>query len=334
MGASSKTVQNNPLLVRDSVGKGRPSVYTLPAPEHVYGKRVERNPEETAAKVLTHWNVKASSKHAVPALDYITMNRNATKQGLDDPKAIRMYRKEHPVRMKVGDNAVYAKLTNGETSAELRRQRLVGPLPSDGNKEFAYGKPTRPSTPVACLMTDVYQRQWVEEQEKRAKEREVIEKERAKRKQTKTVTPAKVPLPKKILLVDKDPKTLFKLSKFTHAQPKIDARRPKEGEGKRPETSKPDGKKGVPAPVAAAAAEAVKAEAVKAEAERREAAVQQHEKKEVRFTDEKPAAAPAKAAGDVAKEVPKAKKYTAEPGRAPEGWEPSPELLKEVKVAS
>ncbi|KAI8851866.1 hypothetical protein BC829DRAFT_99044 [Chytridium lagenaria] len=226
-GSSSKTT-HNPLLVRDSVGKTRPSVYDLPEASHVYGKKVERNPEETAAQVLQHWNVKATSKHAIPALDYITMNRNTAKQGINSPKEIRDYRKGHPVRMKVGDNAVYAKLntaTNGETSAELRRQRLIGPLPSDHDKAFAYGKPTRPSTPVACLMTDVYQREWIEDQEKREKERETVERERTKRKQTKTVTPAKVSLPKKILLIDKDPNTLFKLSKFQKRKPKISSLR-------------------------------------------------------------------------------------------------------------
>ncbi|KAJ3105079.1 hypothetical protein HDU97_008483 [Phlyctochytrium planicorne] len=316
--SSSTKFSNNPLLVRDTVGKPRPTVYDLPASDHVYGKKVERNPEETAAQVLQHWNVKAKSKHAIPALDYITMNRNTAKQGINSPKEIREYRKSHPVRMKVGDNEVYAKLntaTNGETSAELRKQRLIGPLPSDHNRDFAYGKPTRPSTPVSRLMTDTYQRDWIEEQEKRAKERDLVERERAKRKQTKTVTPAKVSLPKKALMIDKDPKSLFKLSKFQKVEPKISSSRTtatKSAGSKPTETAKP-----------------VESDVAKpAEPPQQEKQVEVVAKKEVRFD----AAEEVKEKVVVEQGPPKIKKYTAEPGRAPAGWEPPAELLKTLKV--
>ena len=40
---------NNPLLVRDTVGKKRPTVYELPPEDHVYGKKIDRDPEECAA---------------------------------------------------------------------------------------------------------------------------------------------------------------------------------------------------------------------------------------------------------------------------------------------
>ncbi|KAJ3209010.1 hypothetical protein HDU67_006425 [Dinochytrium kinnereticum] len=317
-GSSSKTT-HNPLLVRDSVGKTRPSVFDLPGSEHVYGKKVERNPEETAAQVLQHWNVKATSKHAIPALDYITMNRNTAKQGINSPKDIREYRKSHPVRMKVGDNEVYAKLntaTNGETSAELRRQRLIGPLPSDYDKGFAYGKPTRPSTPVARLMTDAYQREWIEDQEKREKERETSERERAKRKQNKTITPAKVALPKKVLLIDKDPKDLFKLSKFQKAQPKISSLRKNEPITLVHEGSPSNYTSGNILQKKPSSADAEKVVARSAEPP----AADVHSKREVRFDN------------GLDREIEKTKKYTTEPGRAPEGWEPTAELLRSLKV--
>ena len=81
-------------------------------------------------------------------------------------------------------------------------------------------------------MTDQYQREWIDSQERRAAERQALEKvilttiilddfnltvisqEKARRKQSKTVKPAKVTLPKKKVLVDKDPKSLFRMSKF------------------------------------------------------------------------------------------------------------------------
>jgi predicted Rossmann fold nucleotide-binding protein DprA/Smf involved in DNA uptake len=70
-------------------------------------------------------------------------------------------------------------------------------------------------------MTDQYQREWIEEHESKIAEKQALEKEKAKKKQTKTVTPAKKKLPKKATIVDKDPKSLFKMSKFTAIGPKI-----------------------------------------------------------------------------------------------------------------
>ena len=48
--ASIGRLRGNPLLVKNSVGKTRPSVYDLPGIDHVYGKQVERDPEECAAQ--------------------------------------------------------------------------------------------------------------------------------------------------------------------------------------------------------------------------------------------------------------------------------------------
>jgi hypothetical protein len=53
MGISSATaaaINNNPLLVKYSVGKTRPTMYDLPGQHHVYGKKIERNPDETAVQ--------------------------------------------------------------------------------------------------------------------------------------------------------------------------------------------------------------------------------------------------------------------------------------------
>ncbi|KAI9350338.1 hypothetical protein BDR26DRAFT_915233 [Obelidium mucronatum] len=241
MGASSFT--SNPLLVKDSVGKTRPTVFDLPGDDHIYGKKVDRNPEECAAQVLQHWNVKATSKHAVPALDYITMNRNTAKQGILSPRAIRDYRKEHPVRMKIGDHNLFgsdgvgAAGANGEalTSAEARKMKLLGTLPHDNDPNFVYGMPTRPSTPVAYLMTDKYQREWIAQEVKRNAMSTQHEKKRLKKKTLATPSQRRSDImenkPKKLLLVDKDPKTLFKMTKFLSQGPKISSWRNEFGEG-------------------------------------------------------------------------------------------------------
>jgi hypothetical protein len=90
--------------------------------------------------VIHHWNVKATSKETVPALDYITMNRNSARMGLNSPKEIRKFRKEHPVRRNVGDQSMYKTETVGNGGTFTREK---APLPSDKNPQFTYGKPTR-----------------------------------------------------------------------------------------------------------------------------------------------------------------------------------------------
>ncbi|KAJ3199230.1 hypothetical protein HDU82_000618, partial [Entophlyctis luteolus] len=229
-------VTTNPLLVKDSVGKTRPTVFDLPGNDHIYGKKVERNPEECAAQVLQHWNVKATSKHAVPALDYITMNRNTAKQGILSPHEIRRYRKEHPVRMRIGDHNLFGsdsgggglKNENGEplTSTEARKLKLLGSLPHDNDPNFVYGMPTRPSTPVAYLMTDKYQREWIAGEAKR--NLTIAQQQKDRLKKNIQTSPAAVrnqqkneKVNKRVLIVDKDPKTLFKISKFLKQGPKI-----------------------------------------------------------------------------------------------------------------
>ncbi|KAJ3022549.1 UNVERIFIED_CONTAM: hypothetical protein HDU68_009052 [Siphonaria sp. JEL0065] len=193
MGASSFT--SNPLLVKDSVGKTRPTVFDLPGDDHIYGKKVERNPEECAAQA---------------------------KQGILSPRAIRDYRKEHPVRMKIGDHNLFgsdgvgAAGPNGEalTSAEARKMKLLGTLPHDNDPNF---------------------REWIAQEVKRNALSTQQEKERLKKKILTTPAQRKSDIleskPKKVLLVDKDPKTLFKMSKFLSQGPKISSWRNDLGEG-------------------------------------------------------------------------------------------------------
>ncbi|KAJ3238895.1 hypothetical protein HDU81_006906 [Chytriomyces hyalinus] len=238
MGLSSFT--SNPLLVKDAVGKTRPTVFDLPGNDHVYGKKVDRNPEECASQVLQHWNVKATSKHAIPALDYITMNRNTAKHGINSPRAIRDYRKQHPVRIKVGDHNLFggdvARARDGNgggeplTSSEARKLKLLGTLPHDSDPNFVYGMPTRPSTPVSYLMTDKFQREWIAAESRRNADHLRLEKERRRghhhhHRPNNSKTHAKdadsSAQQPRVLIVDKDPRTLFKMSKFLSKGPKI-----------------------------------------------------------------------------------------------------------------
>ena len=93
-------------------------------------------------RVLQHWNIKATLKHAAPALDYITMNKNAARQGIISPKLIRGYREQHPVRVRVGDHFGIVK-SHSLPGSSNDTKKAKGSLPSDLNPHFTYGKPTR-----------------------------------------------------------------------------------------------------------------------------------------------------------------------------------------------
>ncbi|KAJ3126795.1 hypothetical protein HK098_007088 [Nowakowskiella sp. JEL0407] len=219
----------NPLLVKDLVGKTRPTVYDLPDSSHVYGKKIERNPEECAATVLHKWHIKSNPKStsaSSAALDYIAMNRSSTKLKIVDASLVREFRKSHPIRVKVGDhsrsNPSNGNAAQAETTAEWLKRRCRGNLPSDSDPYFSYGQPTRPSTPVAKLMTDTFQREWIEEQQKAENERNKLEKQ--KRKQTKPhlIKPHQPPArPKFVPIAERDVSNLFKMSKFKSVDPKI-----------------------------------------------------------------------------------------------------------------
>ncbi|KAJ3176171.1 hypothetical protein HK101_010492 [Irineochytrium annulatum] len=174
-----------------------------------------------------------------------------------EPRDVRAYRERHPIWLKQGLDQDGALLAAGQqqhatsvlewparrlgdvTSVEVRRQYLVGPLPSDVDGGFTYGKPTRSSTPVKALLTDVYQRQWALEQEAKTRQKLAHEQERLRRKKkllsnnakhtaaTSNATGAGANVEtRRELIVDKDPKTLFRLSKFKGVPSKISCWRP------------------------------------------------------------------------------------------------------------
>ncbi|KAJ3273762.1 Tetratricopeptide repeat protein 36 [Terramyces sp. JEL0728] len=147
------------------------------------------------------------SKQTVPALDYITMNRNTARKGIITPKEIRKYRKENPARVKEGEHSMYRSDAD-PNGINCVYTRAKAKLPSDSNPQFTYGKPTR-------LMTDHYQRQWAETVAEENKIKEQAAKERhMKKKSAKQHARHFVAVPKHKFISEKDTKELFKMTKF------------------------------------------------------------------------------------------------------------------------
>ncbi|KAJ3162767.1 hypothetical protein HDU86_003741 [Geranomyces michiganensis] len=239
---SSGRLTNNVLLVHSSVGKTRPSVYSLPGMNHIYGKRVERD-GSGCADVLQHWHVHTNprdSSNAPRMLNYVAMNRGAAKDGIVSPRDLRAYRKLNPIRINVSTSGRGGSDDGGSGGGGSGVKTVHGgalyrkaPIPSDGDPRFTYGKPTRPSTPVADLMTDRYQREWLVQQEKRLAEANRAPKNKAENKfaknPPKSSTTATAPRtsPKILSIAERDPHTLWKLSKFTNVPAHLDTWRSK-----------------------------------------------------------------------------------------------------------
>jgi hypothetical protein len=90
----------------------------------------------------------------------------------------------------------------------------------------------RPSTPVARLMTDQFQREWLANVEKANAEREAVakvcyltqERTRKKHHQKKAVTHQPI-VKKHSTVLEKDVNTLFKMSKFKKVPAKLSTHR-------------------------------------------------------------------------------------------------------------
>lgn len=126
----------NCILVKDDVGRAKRTCYELPRESHAYGKSEEAD-LEGAREVTMHWAAHVPrAKHVPDCQDFRKLNKLATK----------------------------VKVCNARDLADLRRttdMRLlplasVGPLPkmipSDVIPAFAYGRKSRPSTPIAAVV--------------------------------------------------------------------------------------------------------------------------------------------------------------------------------------
>lgn len=148
---------SNPLLVRPELAKCKATTYDLPGPGHTYGKALERDREDAGA-VVASWQVHVKNPQAQPGVDFRTLNRDAIIQGNISAKDNDEFRKHN------ADKPAY-KLKQGEAGGS----KLY--LPSEGNADYLYGKASRPSTPIEFLMTNSYQRSFVEDQ----KEQDVVD---------------------------------------------------------------------------------------------------------------------------------------------------------------
>lgn len=189
----------NPLLVPTETGKSRAPTCKLPPDDHVYGKVVGRD-EEGAKEVIMTWKEHTKNAASMPGRDFKALNKNSVRAGNVTSKDMTEYRKVHDFRLKSGEEKAN-QLKSGMTE--------IDPL-------FAFGKKTRPGTPMEVVLTNTFQNEFVEKME--------IVKQQYARQENRSIA---VLHTKASLGHAKHPeaasetKEPFKLKKFQNASPKI-----------------------------------------------------------------------------------------------------------------
>jgi len=130
----------NAILVKDDVGKAKPSVYDLPAEGHAYG-RADPPDAEGAREVTMHWAAHVPRRKTGPECqDFCKLNRLAAAGGVTSAAELAKWRHHNDVKM--------------------QPKQAVGAvpkvIPSDVIPSFAYGRKSRPSTPICHVIGGQY----------------------------------------------------------------------------------------------------------------------------------------------------------------------------------
>jgi hypothetical protein len=129
----------NPLLVKDDVGKAKPSCYRLPPEDFAYG-RPDMPDFEGAREVTMQWVAHhAEAKPQADIQDFKKLNKAAVTAKVVDPRKLTQFRKENSVPVTTTASAPPPKV-----------------YPSEVVPSFTYGKKTRPSTPIAQVISNQF----------------------------------------------------------------------------------------------------------------------------------------------------------------------------------
>lgn len=158
---------------------------------------------EGAREVTMHWAAHVPRPKPQPdCQDFRKINKMAAKDGIAGPKSFAQYRRGHDVKL----------LPTGPAGA------LPTVIPSDVIPSFAYGKKSRPSTPIAAVVAHQYQTEAEEALEDSYRQYEALGPSPVLRVQlTKSSSRliAQARSTKSLLLENNSqPKELFKLTKF------------------------------------------------------------------------------------------------------------------------
>jgi hypothetical protein len=177
----------NPLLLRQPIGKAKPSCFDLPPSSFTYGGRNQYD-EHAVRDVLSHWEI---SQPSIPtsatvnssSTNFISLNRSAAHYGARNSKQFKEFRETQQEKLHV-------ELSGRSQPSPTRRSRSSIPLSlKTSNKPF--GRPSKPSTPLHDILTHSFQRQAIlANREKEAREADKRRSKRLSRREPSSPTRA------------------------------------------------------------------------------------------------------------------------------------------------
>eukprot|EP00397_Hematodinium_sp_SG-2012_P051912 GEMP01061100.1.p1 GENE.GEMP01061100.1~~GEMP01061100.1.p1 ORF type:complete len:251 (+),score=68.87 GEMP01061100.1:101-853(+) len=127
----------NPLLVKDDIGKAKPTCYDLPDEDFAFG-RPENTDLEGAKEVTMNWvDHKPNQKMESYVTNFVSVNKFAARQN-------------------VSLKAARQKMDQRKSSPPKGPRPIPQIYPHDVIPSFSYGKKTRPSTPIASVISNQF----------------------------------------------------------------------------------------------------------------------------------------------------------------------------------
>eukprot|EP00930_Biecheleria_cincta_P054090 TRINITY_DN399_c0_g1_i3.p1 TRINITY_DN399_c0_g1~~TRINITY_DN399_c0_g1_i3.p1 ORF type:complete len:246 (-),score=47.00 TRINITY_DN399_c0_g1_i3:238-975(-) len=140
MSEAYRNRSGNAVLVKDDVGRAKPTIYSLPPEGFAYGKS-EPADAEGAREVTMHWAAHVPRpKPGTDCQDFRKLNRTAAKSGVRNAKDLVEFRKYNDIKL----------VPAGPAGC------LPKVIPSDVIPSFSYGTKSRPSTPIAHVVGNQY----------------------------------------------------------------------------------------------------------------------------------------------------------------------------------
>jgi len=132
-------------------------------------------------------------------------------------------RQEKKVKDVTNRTSIKKKVISPEEAYRNRRKVV---LPSDKDPEYTYGIPTRPPSPFNKVISYHYYREFEKRQEEE-KKKDLMKKRRLRQEHYERMAAPAFLITNlaanRAQKKEKDPRTLFKMKKFSHAEPKVDS---------------------------------------------------------------------------------------------------------------
>lgn len=201
----------NCVLMKDDVGRARPTHFDLPEEGFAYG-RAEPADAEGAREVTMNWCAHVPRpKPGADTQDFSKINKLAAQSRITTAKDLAQFR-----------NSVDVKLVHSGPQGPAPKV-----IPSDVIPSFAYGRKSRPSTPIAAIVGNQYAAESEElldssyrrfEEERAGKSVHIV---RMTKKAKGSISDSRLRREEDAKALSDPPREYFKLSKFKKVTSRI-----------------------------------------------------------------------------------------------------------------